>query len=84
MTGWTRGYVLHKLTFKQLIRYAEYSVEWQREQARLNAVEMGITLGLLKRKEEETTHVTQEEMPDGDSGVDELLRRNTKWLIHKA
>jgi len=79
MTGWSREYVLHKLTFAQLIRYAEYSVEWQKEQAKLNAIEIGLALGFLKRKDEEETQPLPSPEEEGD-GVDELLRRNAKWL----
>lgn len=70
-TGWSRDYVLHTLTFAQLIRYAEYATEYQIETARLQAIEMGLTLGFLSH----TGSSASAAAPSGN-GIDNLIKIN--------
>lgn len=70
--------MLHDLTFAQLIRYAEYSYEFQREQSRLNAIELGLTLGILKYKDSSLSHSQSDNQTITGNGLSELIRRNSK------
>lgn len=70
-TGWNREYILHNLTFAQLVRYAEYATEYQIETARLQAIEMGLTLGFLTTKGSSSTAAA----PSGN-GIDNLIKIN--------
>lgn len=76
VTGWTRDYVLHNLTLPQVVRYYEYASEYQLQLARMQAVQTGLTLGLLQYKDSDNGNT------DGDAitgnGVDDLIRRNKK------
>lgn len=66
MTGWTREYVLHHLTWAELIRYLEYAQEWMDTIAAKQAVQIAAAAGFLKWKNPE---------PE-DDGTMTLIRKN--------
>ncbi|HJJ47622.1 MAG TPA: hypothetical protein O0X39_01325 [Methanocorpusculum sp.] len=77
-TGWSREYVLHKLTFAEVIRYAEYAQEWTKEQAIQQAIQIGRLFTPPKRKPIHHAAAPGTETDLGaNGGADELIRRNT-------
>lgn len=69
--------MLRRLTFAQLIRYYEYAQEWQEETARMQAREIGVAFGVLRRRSEPRCRASSA-IPDlgTDGGISNLLRRN--------
>ena len=74
-TGWTRAYVLYKLTFAQLIRYYEYGVELERERAMLIAPMFRPIPKQTPKKRKITADISRDE-----TGAEELLRSNAAWV----
>lgn len=83
-TGWTREYVLDTLTFAQVFRYYEYAQEYMADMAQMIAIEVGLTCGFCKRKDEPyTSYSSSQNMDVAGDGVQELLLANLggqkKW-----
>lgn len=63
-TGWTRQYVLHELTFAELLRYYVYAKEWVDATAANQAMQIAAATGLIKWKQPE------------EDGTMALIRKN--------
>lgn len=74
-TGWTREYILDKLTFPALMRYYEYSEEYLADISQMIAVEVGLVFGVVKKATPQS-----KDFCDGvncsDDGVSSLILKN--------
>lgn len=70
--------MLHKLTFAELIRYAEYAQDEVELSARMQAIQYGLVLGLLKPREQPAPIFPDESdaVNNDDGGISELIKAN--------